>query len=69
MLVKDLQVDLLAVEFGRDLTEMQRRAGEPVQAGHDERVAFPHIFQACLSSRPFAPGTAGFLLKDFVAVV
>ena len=45
MLIENLEMDLLAVEFGRDLAEMQGGAGEPVQARHHERVPFPHVVQ------------------------
>ena len=45
MLIEDLELDLLALEFGRDLAEMQGGAGEPIQARHHERVPVPHILQ------------------------
>ena len=45
VLIEDLEVDLLAVEFGGNLAQVQRRAGEPVQARDHERIAFPDIFQ------------------------
>jgi hypothetical protein len=48
MLIEDLQVHLLAVEFGGNLAQMQCGAGEPVQAGHDEGIPFPDIFQTGL---------------------
>jgi hypothetical protein len=53
MLIAHLKVDLLARQFGGNLAQMQRGAGEPVQARHHEGVAFPHLFQARLSSGPF----------------
>jgi hypothetical protein len=43
-----LEVDLLAVEFGGNLAQMQRGAGEPVQARGQERIAFQDIFQTRL---------------------
>ena len=48
VLIEDLEVDLFAVEFGGNLAQMQRGAGEPIQARDHERVAFPNIFQTRL---------------------
>jgi len=48
VLIEDLEVDLLAVEFGGNLAQMQRGAGEPIQARDHERIAFPDIFQTRL---------------------
>jgi hypothetical protein len=45
LLIEDLQVDLLPLEYGRDLAEMQGRAGEPIQTRHHEHVAFPDILE------------------------
>jgi hypothetical protein len=41
MLIEHLEVDLLACQFSGNLTQMQRGAGEPVQARDHEGVAFP----------------------------
>ena len=51
LLIEDLEMDLLAVEFRSDLAEMQGGAGEPVEACHHERVPFPHIVQTRRSLR------------------
>jgi hypothetical protein len=69
MLIEDLEVDLLARQFGGNPAQIQPGAGEPVQARHHERVAFLYIFQARLSSRQFPHRPADGFLKDFVAVL
>ena len=46
VLVEDLQVHVLARERLGHLAQMQGRAGQPIEARHHERIAFPHIIQA-----------------------
>jgi hypothetical protein len=69
LLVEDVEAHLLAFKRLGDLTQMPGRACQPVQAGDDERIALPHIFQARVEPGPLAGSAAGLLLKDFVAVL
>lgn len=47
LLIEDLEMHLLAGEFGRDLTQMQGGPCEPVETGHNERITFADVFQTC----------------------
>ena len=54
ILIKHLKIDLFALQLICDLAQMQCRTGLPVQPGHNERIPFPHIFEACFQSGTFA---------------
>ena len=67
MLIENLEVHLLALEFVGDLTQMQCRARQPIQARHHERIALSDILQACLEPRALAGRAAFLLLEDLIA--
>ena len=60
-------MNLLALEFVGNLAQMQRRAGQPVQARHHERIVLPDLLQAGLEPLSPAGSTAFLLLKDLIA--
>lgn len=67
-LIEDLEIDLFSGKLFRDLAQMQGRASQPIQAGHDEGIAFPDVLQALLQAGSLTRAPASFLLKDFVTV-
>jgi hypothetical protein len=48
VLIENLEMDLLAVEFCGNLAQMERRAGEPIQARDHQGITFPDIVQTRL---------------------
>jgi hypothetical protein len=61
VLIEDLEMDVFALQDISDLTQMQRGACQPIEAGHDERITFPHIIQACIwGSAKHQYATPGF---------
>jgi len=44
VLVQNVEMDLLTLELVRDLTQMERGPGQPIEAGDDQRISFPDIF-------------------------
>ena len=67
LLVEHLKMHLLAVELRGDLAEVQGRTGQSIEAGHDQGVAFPHIFQTGAESRSLVRRAAVLLLEDLLA--
>jgi hypothetical protein len=68
LLIKDLEMHLLAGEFGCDLTQMQGGPCEPIKPGDDEGVAFAHIFQARLELGPGTRRPTLLFLEQFVTL-
>jgi hypothetical protein len=48
LLVEDMQMNAFPGELVRDRTEMQRGAGETIEACHQQRIALPYIVETGL---------------------
>ncbi len=68
-LIKNVELDALALKFFRDLAQVQRRASEAVETSNDKRIAFSYILQARCEAWAFPHGPALLLLKDLVTVL
>ena len=68
VLIEHLEVHSFPCQCIGNVAQMEGGAGQPIQAGYHERVAFPDIFQAVVESRPTTRRPTVCLLEDFVAV-
>jgi hypothetical protein len=67
VLIERVQVNPFACKYIGNMAQMEGGAGQSVQAGHHEHIAFPDIFQTVVQARTYARRATCFLLDDFVA--
>jgi len=68
-LIQDFELHLLLGQLGSNLAQVERRAGQSVKLGDQERVAFPHKVETGLQLWTIIIGTAALLLVDLLTVL